>query len=238
MIPYQFSKDDKLIPIYCIGCRTHIPRAVSNAQRGMCNICWAKLQAPSVPPPVQPQPMQQPPPGYQQPFQQPMYALPHQGYYQQQPKKGLPIVGWIALGIFGTCGICLLFPMIAMNNSIDNARNSAPKPMTEQEKKEAAAQVIEEQQQAQELLAEEAVRGKRPTNISNFPTDAIRNYLRHNLRDPKSLDMEGCSGIGKYDKDAWYQTCTYRAKNGFNGLNLVTQMFVIRNDVVIDVMDE
>ncbi len=232
MTPYNFSKDDKLIPIYCIACRTHIPRAVSSAQRGMCHICWAKLQAPSVPPPVQPQPPQ----GYAQPmYQQPQYAQP---MYTPQPKKGLSIGAWIALGIFGTCGICLLFPMIALNNSIDSAKNNAPKPMSEQEKKEAAAQAIEDQKQAQELQAEEAVRGKRPTNISGLPTDAVRNYLRHNLRDPKSLDIEGCSGIGRYDKNAWYQTCTYRAKNGFNGLNLVTQMFVIRDDVVIDVVDK
>ena len=41
-------------PIYCIGCRTHIPRTLSNTNRGLCSVCIGKIQAP-VPPPVQPQ---------------------------------------------------------------------------------------------------------------------------------------------------------------------------------------
>lgn len=46
MIPpaYNFTQDDNLNPLYCIQCRTHIPRAVSNAGRGLCPLCIAKNQ--------------------------------------------------------------------------------------------------------------------------------------------------------------------------------------------------
>jgi len=55
MQPYVFDQDDMMQPIYCIQCRSHIPRIVSNLGKGLCPICIAhnvhiSLQAPASPP--------------------------------------------------------------------------------------------------------------------------------------------------------------------------------------------
>jgi hypothetical protein len=38
-ISYVFTVDDQINPVYCINCRTHIPRSVSNSGRGLCPSC-------------------------------------------------------------------------------------------------------------------------------------------------------------------------------------------------------
>jgi len=38
---YAFSEQDRLNPVYCRSCRKQIPRAVSDAQQGVCNECSA-----------------------------------------------------------------------------------------------------------------------------------------------------------------------------------------------------
>ncbi len=61
-------------PVYCIGCRQHIPQALSNAGRGLCPDCLAKINQAQ---PAPPQPSQVPPlPNYAQPqYQQPPQSL-------------------------------------------------------------------------------------------------------------------------------------------------------------------
>lgn len=44
MQPFVFTQDDLMQPVYCIQCRAHIPRAVSNANKGVCGSC---LSAPT-----------------------------------------------------------------------------------------------------------------------------------------------------------------------------------------------
>ena len=46
MPPYIFTQHDQMFPVYCTSCRTHIPRAVSNANNGLCVSC-AQAQAAS-----------------------------------------------------------------------------------------------------------------------------------------------------------------------------------------------
>lgn len=36
-----FSPDDQMNPVYCVRCRAHVPRAVSNANGGVCSQCYA-----------------------------------------------------------------------------------------------------------------------------------------------------------------------------------------------------
>lgn len=36
---YVFTQDDQMSPVYCIRCRSHIPRAVSNSNGGLCDDC-------------------------------------------------------------------------------------------------------------------------------------------------------------------------------------------------------
>jgi len=48
---FVFTNADRMQPVYCIGCRTHIPRAVSNAGRGLCPDCLAKIGSASAPTP-------------------------------------------------------------------------------------------------------------------------------------------------------------------------------------------
>ena len=52
MQSYHFTDDDRMQPIYCIGCRKHIPRALSNQNSGYCQVC----DIPPPPPPASPDP--------------------------------------------------------------------------------------------------------------------------------------------------------------------------------------
>lgn len=70
-----FTPDDHMNPVYCIGCRVHTPRAVSNANRGLCTTCIAKLTPAVVQaaPPVQ----------IAAPVVQPQYQQPMLGHCPQ-----------------------------------------------------------------------------------------------------------------------------------------------------------
>jgi hypothetical protein len=62
---YSYTLDDQMNPIFCIGCRQHIPDAVSKAGRGLCPECIAKLNQTQASPQVQapqPPPLAVPPP--------------------------------------------------------------------------------------------------------------------------------------------------------------------------------
>ena len=112
---YQFTDEDKLIPIYCIGCRQHIPRTVSKSNRGLCPVCVAKIQATSsiAPPPAQPTP---PPP-------HPQYQQHQPGYYQPAPPKPMSTGGIIGLVLVCTFCICPVgFGLIG------NLNGNQPKP--------------------------------------------------------------------------------------------------------------
>jgi len=41
---YVFTVDDQMNPVYCLGCRAHIPKHISNQGKGHCPTCLA-LQA-------------------------------------------------------------------------------------------------------------------------------------------------------------------------------------------------
>lgn len=57
MSSYHFTPDDQMQPVYCVGCRQHIPRTVSAAGRGLCPLCLAKVQVVATPPSVAPPPV-------------------------------------------------------------------------------------------------------------------------------------------------------------------------------------
>ena len=79
---YNYTAEDMREPVYCIGCRVHLPRQLAEAGRGLCPTCIAKINAPVqpptvglinhvspppiprniAPPPIQSQARQQPPP--------------------------------------------------------------------------------------------------------------------------------------------------------------------------------
>ena len=118
------------------------------------------------------------------------------------------------------------------NKSSDEV-NSAPKTPAEIEQERVNAE------QDAALKKEEEVRGTRPQATSNGGMcREVRDYFRDNLRDYDSLQVVDSSKIMTYDKDAWCQRVKYRSRNGFGGMNLVTQVFVIQFGTVIDVKDE
>lgn len=95
-------------------------------------------------------------------------------------------------------------------------------------------QTAEEAAKRARLRAEEVVRGKRPTTTNGKGiTMAANGYLVATLRDPDSLDVVRCSEVGTYGADCWAQRVTYRARNGFGGMETATQTFVIKDGAVI-----
>lgn len=51
---FVFTDADLMQPVYCIGCLQHIPQAVSNAGRGLCPDCLAKISGTAATPPAPP----------------------------------------------------------------------------------------------------------------------------------------------------------------------------------------
>lgn len=35
----QFTDEDRMYPVFCISCKQHVPKAVSNANNGLCSTC-------------------------------------------------------------------------------------------------------------------------------------------------------------------------------------------------------
>lgn len=235
---YQFTDEDKLIPIYCIGCRQHIPRTVSKSNRGLCPVCVAKIQAtPSIaPPPAQPTP---PPPN-------PQYQQHQPGYYQPVPPKPMSTGGIIGLVLVCTFCICPVGfglignlsgnqpkPVDSANSSVENT--VANKPMTEAEKQEAADKALK----AAWIANEEKVRGKFPeASPWDGITPEVNNYLKASLKDYDSMKIVACYEVLTFGTDKWSQRVKYRAKNGFGAYDLVEQIFVIQNGQVVDVIGE
>jgi len=42
---YAFTPDDNMFPVYCTGCRAHIPKLISTANNGPCPTCLQNQQA-------------------------------------------------------------------------------------------------------------------------------------------------------------------------------------------------
>lgn len=86
--------------------------------------------------------------------------------------------------------------------------------------------------------AADPVRGPRPKESAwDGLTPEVASFLRLYLRDPDSLDLIECSPVFEYGSDAWAQAVRYRARNGFGGMNVEAQIFVIKNGKVIDVIE-
>jgi hypothetical protein len=89
------------------------------------------------------------------------------------------------------------------------------------------------------IRQEEKKRGAYPiASAWDGITPEVNDYLRVTLRDYKSMELVNCYEVLPYGEDAWAQQVQYRAKNGFGGTNNVTQIFVIRNGSVIDVVGD
>lgn len=106
--------------------------------------------------------------------------------------------------------------------------------IAQQERERQAA----EQRARQELARQEATHGPRP---QESPWDGItpeaNNYLKATLRDYDSMQLVDCYKVVPWDKGnvhAWAQLVKYRARNGFGGMNLIIQVFIIRDGRVID----
>ncbi len=173
---YQFTDEDKLIPIYCIGCRQHIPRTVSKSNRGLCPVCVAKIQAtPSIaPPPAQPTP---PPPN-------PQYQQHQPGYYQPAPPKPMSTGGIIGLVLVCTFCICPVgFGLIGNLNGnqpkpADSANSSvedivASKSMTEAEKQEAADKA---------LRPADSANSSQQERVSTTPIELVRFFSENAVK--------------------------------------------------------
>jgi hypothetical protein len=42
---YSYTQDDLMQPLFCTGCRQHIPKAISNVGNGLCPVCVANFNA-------------------------------------------------------------------------------------------------------------------------------------------------------------------------------------------------
>ncbi len=60
----------------------------------------------------------------------------------------------------------------------------------------------------------------------------VENYLKRIAKDPDSVKIASCTKVMK-DKDGWLVVCTWRARNGFGGMNAAKNRFTIRNDNVV-----
>jgi hypothetical protein len=55
----------------------------------------------------------------------------------------------------------------------------------------------------------------------------VKNWLKHNLRDPDSLEFEFWSPLEKAGPHGYAVRCRYRAKNGFGGYSVEDKVFAL-----------
>lgn len=256
---YSFTDEDRMNPIYCVGCRSHIPRTVSSANRGLCPVCIAKLQAPTPPPasapPVQGLQSQAPP---QMPPNRGAGYVPPPGLPPPSPSKPMSPIA-LTLVVSAIAMFVILVPVISIGNArraeaerAEQAQRAAeqqaefrrkeeqriasdPKEQARrrQESEAAQAKAAEDAQ----MRAEVAKRGVRPIPS---PWDGItaeaNAYLKRNLKDYRSMELIECSDAITWGENAWAQRVKYRAKNSFGGYVIENQIFVIKDGRVIDVL--
>ena len=76
----------------------------------------------------------------------------------------------------------------------------------------------------------ESLHGQRPSKMPF--TDyywEVRTYLRMEINDPSSLDIETCTNVLADTSVGWKTTCIFRMKNKFGGLEKYTWQFSISN---------
>jgi hypothetical protein len=64
----------------------------------------------------------------------------------------------------------------------------------------------------------------------------VERYLKTVMNDPSSLEMDKCSSVFKVKK-GWAVWCSYRGKNGFGGMVLNSNWFIIRQNQVVAIED-
>ena len=67
--------------------------------------------------------------------------------------------------------------------------------------------------------------------VSNSSWDAsvfqVKDYLKKNLRDPKSTEYDEWSKVNKKEDGTFWVRCKYRSKNGFGGMVVANQIFYL-----------
>jgi hypothetical protein len=182
------------------------------------------------------------------------YAPPvaqNQAQFFSQPKPasntGCAVASIVAVSLIGF--VVLSCALGAAKNA--NPEKPAQAPVTPRvetaaeklEKEKARAVAAEKARKEAELKAwirsEETKRGKYPiASAWDGITPEVNSYLKRNLRDYDSMQLIACYEVITFGDDAWAQRVNYRAKNGFGGTNNITQLFVIRNGSVIDVVGD
>ena len=90
------------------------------------------------------------------------------------------------------------------------------------------------------IKTEEKEKEKRLANFGKQPVQSawdgsyyvVENYLKRVAKDPDSVKIASCTKVMR-NKDGWLVGCTWRARNGFGGMNAETNWFTIRNDSVV-----
>jgi hypothetical protein len=75
-------------------------------------------------------------------------------------------------------------------------------------------------------------------NAWNSGVQQVTDYLKRNLKDPKSLDVIEWSPVEKRSDGGYQVRCKYRAKNSFGGYVISNQVFIMdSNGNVLTVYD-
>ena len=83
---YNYTDEDRANPVYCLACRAHIPRVLSNALNGYCTSCHPRVNVSAAPPGFSAGPV--PPFAIPKPARTRLWMLP----------VGLVVVGLMVLG--------------------------------------------------------------------------------------------------------------------------------------------
>lgn len=88
-------------------------------------------------------------------------------------------------------------------------------------------------------IAEQQFYGAKPTQSRwDDSYSAVNQYLKQTMRDPDSLDIDRCSKVYKVENLGWVVGCRYREKNGFGGISVSQNWFIIRQSQVVGIRDE
>ena len=109
MVPGTYTADDRMQPVYCLGCRLQLPIAMSNANNGFCDDCLATSTAIASAAVRTTPPIITTPPGG--PILQPgnsVRIVPTRSFWPTTQ-------GWILLLL--VCVVCPAFPLLVVAGS-------------------------------------------------------------------------------------------------------------------------
>lgn len=96
------------------------------------------------------------------------------------------------------------------------------------DKRDHYQQLVNDKKRQEQEQQELFVQQHGENNLNRY---LIKHYLKQIARDPSSVEIINCSSMSgtQVEGKGWAMECSWRARNGFNGLSISNDMFILSN---------